>query len=74
MEKKIKELEEQVKKLEEEKEELKKFIETLEKDKAIELERNSKLIKQINELRKELETPKAKEKETKKIDFKSFLK
>ena len=54
MENKIKELEEQIKKLEEEKEELKKFIENLEKEKNIELERNSKLIKQINELRKEL--------------------
>jgi len=76
MEDKIKELKEQIKKLEDEKEELKKFIENLEKEKEIELERNSKLIKQINELRKELETTKSKEKEnknTKKLDFKSFL-
>lgn len=66
--KKIQELEEGIK-------EKDKRISIIEKDLEVEKSKNLKLTKQINELRKELDSNKTEEnKERKKLDFKAFFK
>lgn len=69
MEKRIKELETEV-------EDLKKLIDLKDKDIEKEKERNSKLTKQITDVRKELEVIEKGTKKTEKvkIDFKDFFK
>lgn len=71
---KIEEAMKRIEELEEGINEKDKRIAILEKDLEEEKSKNLKLTKQINEIRKELDSNKTESKERKKIDFKAFFK